>query len=264
MNAHENILLKILTVKHTEIAHARALVPIAALKARLKDAPPVKNFRTALASPDTINIIAEIKHKSPSKGIIRSPFDPHAIYSAYEKNGAAAVSVLTDESFFGGSLQYLSALSRNAQLPLLRKDFIIDEYQIYEARAHGADAVLLIAGALDSDALRRLYTLTYALAMTALVEVHNQEELDKALALNPEIIGINNRDLTTFNVSLETTILLEKSIPADTVVVSESGISTHADIIRLRQHAVHAFLIGEQFMRADDIGSVLRMMRGEQ
>ena len=235
------------------------------LKARAEAAPKPRDFEGALAPREgagAVRIIAEVKKASPSKGIIREDFDPLSIASAYEKNGAAAISVLTDEKYFQGSIEYLFIISAYADIPVLRKDFIVDEYQVYEARAAGADAVLLIAEALNAAQLLELLSLTTSLGMAALVEAHDEAQLKKAADVGARIIGINNRDLNTFKVDTDTTIRLVKKIPGDRVVVAESGINTHEDIEALRSAGVAAFLVGESLMRESDIGKKLRELRG--
>jgi len=207
------------------------------------------------------SIIAEVKRRSPSKGRIRGDFDPLKIAALYQENGAVAVSVLTDEEFFGGHRTYLSAIREVVDIPLLRKDFIIDPYQIYETRALGGDALLLIASLLEGQ-LEEYIHLAQKVGLATLVEVHTREELEKALAADAEIIGINNRDLKTFSTDLRITLELAPSIPEDRIVVSESGINTREDIETLMQAGVHSFLVGEALMRAEDIGRKLRELLG--
>jgi len=215
------------------------------------------------AQPDQKpRIIAEIKKASPSAGLIRADFDPVAIARIYERHGAAAISVLTDQKFFQGELQFLTAVRAQVQAPLLRKDFVVDPYQVYEARCYGADAVLLIAAALDVPQLVDLAALSRELGLEPLVEVHTAAELEKAFECSGRMIGINNRDLHTFRTDVGTTLELLQHIPADYVVVSESGLQDHATIARLAAHGVAAFLIGESLMREADIGAKLAELRG--
>ena len=215
------------------------------------------SFREALSRTDRINIIAEIKRQSPSKGIIREDFNHLAIAEAYVAAGAAAMSVLTEEDFFGGSLRFLSEIHQPIDVPLLRKDFIIDEYQIYEARVAGASAILLITAVLDDELLALFIKLAEKLKLDALVEVHTEMEMHRAVTAGAKLIGVNNRDLTTFNVDLETSIRLARLAPNDALLVSESGITTRDDIAKLKSAGYQAFLIGEHFMRQKDISSAL-------
>lgn len=215
-------------------------------------------FKAAVSRPGRINLIAEIKGRSPSQGVIRESFDPREIASIYETNGAAALSILTDEEFFGGSLERLEEVRRVVSLPLLRKDFIIDEYQIYEAALFHADAILLIVRILKQDQLREYLRLAASLGMDALVEVHSEEELERALEGGAAIVGINNRDLTTFKVSLETTLRMAPRVPAGRVVVSESGISSVEDVKRVARAGVNAILVGSALMKAKDPAMKMR------
>ena len=214
----------------------------------------------ALRRPGRTSIIAEIKHRSPSKGVIREEFDPEAIAASYDKEGAAALSVLTEEDFFGGSLAHLRAVRERTSLPLLRKDFLFDEYQIHEALAAGADALLLIVAILEDELLADLIALASELKIEALIEVHTAREMERAVAAGARLLGVNNRDLTTFNVEIETSERLASLAPRDVVLVSESGINTGQDIRRLRHAGYHAFLIGEHFMRAPDPGDALKRL----
>jgi len=261
--AHMSILDDILSDKAQEVAERRHRRPLASLIAQTRDLPPARDFAGALR--DSPRIIAEIKKASPSQGVIRPDFDPVAIAQSYAKHGAAALSVLTDEKYFQGKLEFLQAIREKVSLPLLRKDFTIDSYQIYEARVAGADAILLIVAALEDAALKELLQVANDLGMAALVEVHTGEELERVLPLHPGIVGINNRDLRTFRTDLETTVQLLPLIPPDVVVVSESGIHGAADIARLRAKGVHAFLIGESLLRAPDPGLKLwELLHGER
>lgn len=257
------ILDRILGDKVLEVEDRRRRRPLADLMAHTRNLPPPRDFVGALhedtyAAGTPVRIIAEVKKASPSNGVIRPNFDPVAIARTYAANGAAALSVLTDEKYFQGKLEFLGAIRREVPLPLLRKDFILDPYQVYEARIAGADAILLIVAALDSGRLGALLQLAHDLGMAALLEVHTIEELERILPLRPRVVGINNRDLRTFRTDIDTTLQLLPSIPPGVVVVSESGIKAAADIARLRARGVHAFLIGESLLRAPDPGLQLR------
>ena len=257
------ILDRIVADKREELAAAQRRVPLADLKARLPQAPPPRPFADALRG-DSLRLIAEVKKASPSRGLLREDFDPVALTRSYAEAGAAAVSILTDERHFQGSLDHLASI-RSALPdgpPLLRKDFLFDPYQIYEARARGADAVLLIAALLDSALLARLTSLARALDMDALVEVHDEPELERALAANATLVGVNNRDLRTFDVDLATTERLRPLIPPAVTVVAESGVSTRADIQRLQTLGVHAVLIGEALITAPDPAAKIRELMG--
>lgn len=226
------------------------------MKAEAHSAPPTRDFAGALRV-DGLSIIAEIKRRSPSKGLIREHVDPVRIAEIYEAHGARALSVLTDEAYFGGSLEDLRQVREATSLPILRKDFVVDPYQIYEARAAGADAILLIVAILTAEEIRTFLRIARDLDIDALVEVHTLAEQDRALDADARIIGINNRDLKTFTVDLRTTLELVRSIPDDRIMVSESGIRDRADLIRLQEAGVHAVLIGEALMSAPDIGEKL-------
>ena len=255
------ILAEIVAHKQSEIAARRQARSLAAVRGDAALARPTRGFadRIACARPA---VIAEIKRASPSEGVIRADFEPAAIAKAYESAGASALSVLTDERFFQGSDGYLSAARGACGLPVLRKDFIVDEYQVYETRALGADCLLLIVAALQESQLNDLAQLTREVGLDVLVEVHGQDELELALALKPRLVGINNRDLATFTTSLDTTIDLLGSVPDDITVVTESGIHTVDDVRRMRAAGVHAFLVGTAFMRAADPGAALRRLFG--
>ena len=223
---------------------------------------PPRGFMQNLVSSSDIAVIAEVKKASPSKGVICSDFDPAAIASSYDEGGAEAISVLTDEKFFQGSLDYIPLVRQSVKLPVIRKDFIIHELQIKQACIYGADAILLIAAILDKEQLKDYLQMSAELHMDVLVEVHDEKELEKSLAAGSKLIGINNRDLRDFTVDLRTTIRLQKEIPADIPVVSESGIKDHEDIKTLQAHAVTAVLIGETLMRSGDRAAALRQLRG--
>ena len=253
-----NVLAKILEHKRTEISAAKISRPAESLQSQLASAPPVCDFTAALRAANDIGLIAEVKKASPSAGVIRADFDPLAIANSYEAAGASCLSVLTDETFFQGHLEYLKLIRETASAPVLRKDFIVDRYQILEARVAGADCVLLIAECLDDCTLRDLYFYASELGMEALIELYDPENLDRVLKLDPPLVGVNNRDLRTFAVDLNHTLDIASQIPASTLLVSESGIKSRADIERLKSHGVGAVLIGETFMRSDDIESAVR------
>jgi indole-3-glycerol phosphate synthase len=261
-----DVLDRILARKREEVAAARATRSLAELeaaaRARLERDPP-RGFVAAIERKLVAGepaVIAEIKKASPSKGVIRPEFDPAAIARAYESAGAACLSVLTDREFFQGAPEYLAAARAACTLPALRKDFLVDAWQVWEACAMGADAVLLIVAALDDAALRELALLAHELGLDVLVEVHDAAELERALELPVRLVGINNRDLRTFEVSLETTWALLPRIPQDRIVVTESGIGAPADVAAMRARGVQTFLVGEAFMRAPDPGAALRAL----
>ncbi len=249
------ILDKILARKSLEVEQARQQIPLRDMQCKAASAGPLRGFATTLrqVAAEGTAIIAEVKKGSPSKGIIRPDFDPVSIARDYEAGGAACLSVLTDRDFFFGDLAYLEQIREAVALPLLRKDFIIDPYQVFEARAFGADAVLLIAAALPEPQLRDLADCAHNLGLDILFEVHNRAELDVALRLPVDLVGINNRDLKTFNTDLGITETLAPLVPEDRLVVAESGISGRAEIVRLQQYSARAFLIGESLMRETDI-----------
>jgi indole-3-glycerol phosphate synthase len=251
------ILDDIVEVKRREVAAAKEATPLAALEAAVAGMPPTRDFRRALTGGECA-IIAEVKRRSPSRGIIRADFDPVRIALEYDRNGAAAVSVLTDATFFGGSSGDLTAVKKAIALPILRKDFIIDPWQIHEARAIGADAVLLIAAVLGMGELREYRELATSLGLASLVEVHDRRELDTALAAGAEIVGINNRDLKTFVTDIGTSLALAPLVPPDRIAVAESGIRSRQEIETLQRAGVRAFLIGETLVAAEDIGAALR------
>jgi indole-3-glycerol phosphate synthase len=247
---------KIVSYKKGELEHRKRRVSLKDVRRKAADTEPTRRFLDAVAAPG-IRIIAEIKKASPSAGVIRSDFDPVKIAQIYEENGAAALSILTDEHFFQGSLDQLEKIRASVKIPLLRKDFTFDEYQIYEARAAGADAVLLIVRILQGAQMKDYIALVSELGMAALAEVHDEEEMKRAKEIRARLIGINNRDLDTFKVDLETTVKLAKEAPREAVLVSESGISTRDHIKRLKDCGVHAFLIGESLLREKDPGEKL-------
>ncbi len=255
-----DILQKIMAVKAEEVAAAQAALPLAEVRARAADQPPARDFVGALRgclAAERPAVIAEVKKASPSKGVIRPDFDPAAIAASYAAHGAACLSVLTDAPFFQGCPDYLKQARAACPLPVLRKDFMMDPYQVYEARAMGADCILLIVAVLETARMQELEALAHELGMAVLVESHDGAELERALALTTPLMGINNRNLRTFEVSLETTLDLLPRIPEERIVVTESGILAPADVARMREHAVHTFLVGEAFMRAPDPGAEL-------
>jgi indole-3-glycerol phosphate synthase len=255
-----DILERILTVKRREVEAARARMPLAGIAAAAAQASRPRGFAAALQAKVAAGmpaVIAEIKRASPSKGLIRADFDPGGIAASYEAHGAACLSVLTDREFFGGSPDDLRAARAACRLPVLRKDFIIDAYQVYEARSWGADCILLIIDAAPDEKLAELESLAQSLGMDVLVECHDASQLEKALRLRTPLIGINNRDLKTFETRLETTLDLIPRVPAGRLVVAESGVSTPEDVKRLNRMKVSAYLVGSAFMAADDPGQEL-------
>jgi indole-3-glycerol phosphate synthase len=260
-----DILKKILDHKRGEVAAARAAMPLSELQARVYDLPSPLGFKAALQRTDDLfgtAIIAEVKKGSPSKGVIRHDFEPLGIASIYAENGAACLSILTDAHFFMGELAFIPAIRKVVNIPLLRKDFIFDPYQVYEARVAGADAVLLIAAMLDLSQLNDLASLARELGLDVLLEVHDERDLEIALETDCGLIGINNRNLRTFVTDLSTTERLAPRIPVDRLIVAESGIDTREEIDRLRIAGARAFLIGESLMREHDIGAKLRELLG--
>jgi indole-3-glycerol phosphate synthase len=270
-----NILQEILISKIHEVAAARAVQPLAALRRQAEAAAPPRNFTGAIRddiAAGSAAIIAEIKKASPSKGMLRENFDPAAIAASYALHGATCLSILTDRQFFRGDAEYLKEARAACQLPVLRKDFILDEYQVIEARVMGADCILLIVAAFRMplaegegcnekdeavDRMMKLESLAHSLGMAVLIEIHNAGELELALQLDSPLIGINNRNLHTFETSLDTTLELLDRMPQERIVISESGIGSPSDVSLMRDHRVHAFLVGEAFMRADDPGAEL-------
>jgi indole-3-glycerol phosphate synthase len=257
-----SILDEIVATKRREIERAKAARPEAQLRAAAAAAPPPRDVFAALAAPGPIKLIAEVKKASPSAGIIRTNFDPVGIARIYQQHGATCLSVLTDEAYFQGKLEYLSAIRAAVKLPALRKDFILDKYQVYEAGATGADAVLLIAECLDDCNLRALHNEIVALGMTPLVELYEPGNLQRVLDAGATLIGINNRDLHTFKTDLEHTLCLREHIPDHCVLVAESGIRTRADVERLQAAGVSAILVGETLMAAPDIGAAVDELMG--
>jgi len=254
------ILDTIVERKWTEIAAARAATPEAELERRAASAPPARDFTGALRKPG-MRVIAEVKKASPSAGVIRPDFDPVTIARAYERGGADALSVLTDEHFFQGHLRYLTAAREATGLPVLRKEFVLDRYQLVESRAAGADAVLLIAEILPGDRLKTLFDQATALGLHVLVELHDADQLSRVIDSGATLIGINNRDLRTFRTTLEHTLQLLPKVPPGRAVISESGIKTHADLARLEAAGVKGVLVGESLMRVPDVAAALAALR---
>ncbi len=259
-----NILDKIVASTRQKVAADRAATPESELRAQIADAPAARDFYAALAAGDEVRLIAEVKRASPSAGLIRPDFDPVAIATAYAESGAACISVLTDEPFFQGSLDYLRAIRAKVAVPLLRKDFIVDSYQLLEARAAGADCVLLIAECLTADELRRLHDKAHALGLQTLIELYDTENLDAVLATGTRLVGVNNRDLRTFKTDLHHTLRLRQLIPEDRLLVGESGIATADDVRLLGNGGVKAILVGESLMRQQDIRAAVQALIGNQ
>jgi indole-3-glycerol phosphate synthase len=266
MNASRpDILVRILARKQQEIAARKQATSIVSLRQKTREASAPRGFVAALkrrVEHGEAAVIAEIKKASPSKGVIREDFDVVEIAQSYAAGGASCLSVLTDQDFFQGHEDFLIAARGACELPVIRKDFIVDSYQVVESRAIGADCILLIVAALDDETLASLHQEARSLGMDVLVEVHDRDELERALRLELELVGINNRDLRTFDTSLDTTLDLLELVPADCLVVTESGIHTRDDIALMRNHDVHAFLVGEAFMRVPDPGNELRELFG--
>ena len=260
-----DILDRIIAVKQDEVAALMQQKPLSAMRVDAESRVLTRDFVGALRSKIALGkpaVIAEIKKASPSKGVLRSDFMPADIAQSYAESGAACLSVLTDKQFFQGSLEYFKQARASCSLPALRKDFIIDPYQIYESRVIGADCILLIAAVLDDVQMKDMEAMAIALDMAVLVEVHDAAELERSLKLKTPLIGINNRNLKTFEVSLDTTLGLLRQVPEDRIIVTESGISTAQDVKRMRDGKVHAFLVGEAFMRAEDPGLALAALFG--
>ncbi|HEY1603373.1 MAG TPA: indole-3-glycerol phosphate synthase TrpC [Pirellulales bacterium] len=256
------ILDEIVAHKRREIAAAQAACPAKVLERQIADAQPARNFFAALAAPGPIRLIAEVKKASPSQGVIRADFDPLTIARTYEQHGATCLSVLTDEHFFQGSLEYLRTIREDVSLPVLRKDFILDTYQLLEARAAGADAVLLIAECLDDCHLRSLHNEAVQLGMSPLVELYEPQNLQRVFDAGATLIGINNRDLRTFVTDLDHTLRMRERVPDECVLVAESGIRNRADVERLEQAGVDAILVGESLMASPDIGAAVDAILG--
>jgi indole-3-glycerol phosphate synthase len=257
------ILDEIIANKKQELAETKRQTPFSDIKSRSSSAEPTRGFGKVLSGMGDIRLIAEVKKASPSKGVIREDFDPVTIAQTYERFGASCLSVLTEKKFFQGELGHLGRIRKAVKLPLLRKDFIIDEYQIHEARAAGADAILLIAACLEKEQIEDYLGIAYELGLDVLVESHTYTELDRSLRAGATLVGVNNRDLTTFTVSLQTTLDLLKDIPDDRTVVSESGIRTRNDVVRLQEAGVDAILVGESLMREKDIGKKVNELLGK-
>jgi len=255
------VLEKICNDKRDHIESKKTRRPLAQLETRISQLPPTRGFINALKQKSP-GLIAEVKKASPSRGIIRADFDPVKIAKIYEENGAACLSVLTDEPYFQGKDEYLTAIRAAVSIPLLRKDFMLDEYQVYEARALGADCILLIMAALSDDEAHALYDLATRLSLDTLFEVHDEEELDRALALNPKMVGVNNRNLKTLEVDLATGMNLVNSFPPEILSVAESGIADAQTLAAFHAAGYSAFLIGESLMRKEDIGKATREILG--
>ncbi len=262
-----SILEKIVHHKLGEIEAAKQRIPLVELEARLSEVPPPLDFCSALTTGvqrGRVSLIAEVKKASPSKGVICKDFDPVVIASAYARSGAACISVLTDEHFFQGSLEYLVSIRQAVSVPLLRKDFVLDEYQVVEARVAGADAVLLIAECLTPDRLVELHEVIESLGMTALVELYDKKNIPAVLACQPRLVGVNNRDLNTFEIDLMHSIRVKDSLPQGVAMVSESGVFTHQDVQLMRENSVDAILVGESLMRSKDIAMAVKSLMGDQ
>ncbi|MBV8558797.1 MAG: indole-3-glycerol phosphate synthase TrpC [Planctomycetaceae bacterium] len=256
------ILDEIVATKRREVTAARLRMPLGEMEVQAASAPPVRDFRAALAGPGPIQMIAEVKKASPSAGVLRADFDPIAIARTYQAHGAACISVLTDVPYFQGHLSFLARIRASVAIPLLRKDFLIDEYQVVEARLAGADAILLIAEILDDATLARLLARARDLGMAALLEFHDEANLPRVLAAGADLVGINNRDLHRFVTDLDRTLRLRDRIPPEVLLVSESGIRTRRDVERLEAAGVSAILVGETLMRSDDIGRAVEQLLG--
>ena len=257
-----DILQQIMVHKRTEVDAARNRVAVAKLEQQILSAPPVRDFKAALLRNHPMGLIAEVKRASPSAGLIRADFSATEIARTYVENGAACLSVLTDEKYFQGHLDYLRQIRQTVDVPLLRKDFILDEYQILEARSVGADCVLLIAECLDDAQLRDLFQAAVGLGMQALVELHDEVNLDRVLRLNPQLVGVNNRNLKVMKTNLQHCIDLRSRVSGDMLFVGESGIHSRADVERLIAGDVHAMLVGETLMKSLDIGAKVRELLG--
>lgn len=253
-----SIIQKIVAYKKDELELRKKEVPLGYLKELSRTVDKIANFRAALQPSTRIHLIAEVKKASPSKGVLRTDFNPIEIAKIYEESGADAISVLTDRHFFQGDLEYLRQIHETVPLPLLRKDFIFDSYQIYEARAFGASAILLIVALLEDSQLKDFLALARDLTLDCLVEIHTRQELDRALPLEAPILGINNRDLNTFHTDLATTFTLIPHIPQDRIIISESGIHCREDVLALKMAGVHGILVGESLMKSPDIKTKIK------
>ncbi|MEM8734300.1 MAG: indole-3-glycerol phosphate synthase TrpC [Planctomycetota bacterium] len=257
-----DILTQIVASKKQEVEASIRERPLRDLMKQADDAPPTRDFAAALVASDAISLIAEVKKASPSKGVIREDFDPVAIAKAYAGAGASCISVLTDQQYFQGDLDYLARIKAEVNVPLLRKDFIIHPYQVFESRVAGADAILLIAECLNRQELRGLSQLATDLGMQTLIELHDKRNLENVLNTGTSMVGINNRDLSTFEVDLHHTIQIRKDVPADKVVIGESGIYTRDDALLLQENGVQAMLVGESLMRKQDVGEAVMQLLG--
>jgi indole-3-glycerol phosphate synthase len=261
-----DILQRILAVKADELARAKSAKSLTIVRDEAKRAAPARDFAGALRAKVAAGrsaVIAEVKKASPSRGVLREQFDPSAIAASYERHGAACLSVLTDEQFFRGSLDHMKEARAACALPVLRKDFTIDPYQVFEARAAGADCILLIVAALEDSRMQELEVVAHEAGLAVLVEVHDAAELERALALRTPLIGVNNRNLRTFETRIETTLGLVDRVPGDRIVITESGILAREDVKRMRSGKVSCFLVGEAFMRAPDPGAELGRLFSE-
>ena len=256
------ILEKIIATKRDEIARSKEINRSEQLRAAIKDAPPPRDFYRSLAASQGMALIAEIKKASPSAGILRQDFNPEQIAKIYAAHGASCLSVLTDQSYFQGSIEYLASIRNQVDIPILRKDFILDEYQLLEARAFGADAVLLIAECLNDCELRNLYNASIDLGMSPLVEIYEKSNLERVLDIGATLIGVNNRNLHDFSTNLDHVLQLRKEIPDDCLVVGESGIRTRNDVQQLENGNIDAMLVGETLMRSEDIGAAIDLLLG--
>jgi indole-3-glycerol phosphate synthase len=255
-----NILDEIVAAKRRELAATRQARPLAVVERAVESAPPVRDFTAALRQHGPVALIAEVKKASPSAGLIRADFDPVDIARIYEANGTACISVLTDEPYFQGKLEYLTQIRAAVDVPVLRKDFILDEYQVFEARAAGADALLLIAECLSDAELGRLYALTKSLGMEALIEIYDAVNVDRVLTVAPRLVGVNNRNLRTMVTDLEHSLRIRERVPKNVVFVSESGIKTPEHVRTLAENGVDAMLVGESLMKQPDIGLAVRTL----
>lgn len=258
------ILDRIVAKKREEVDSKKGLLPLSLLKERLDEAPVVRDFKASISRPKDrpINLIGEVKQASPLKGVLRNGFDPPSLAKEYEEHGVCAISVVTDKPFFGGEISHLKDVRAVVDIPILRKDFIIDPYQIYESRINGADAILLISSLLSKDQINEFLTLGRELGMDAIVEVHTEKELDKVLSTDATMIGINNRNLYTFSVDINTTLRLRFQIPKTKIVISESGIRSREDLLLLEEKGVDAVLVGEAILKAQDVGKKIDELLG--